>query len=352
VLRWARRSMNVKLHRKRTLIVRSLALVACISAFHTSAVLADTESDCRDSLNKGDANLSEDRIVSEKCYKKALTLAAKITSPIKSEEMRMQATSKLAYFYDNDDQRTQAEKYYRDLVKMYESSKADRWSDQASAYACLGVALRKEGKIEEGQRFEDKGKSFRESSFKSHQIANDNKQLAQFLSDYNSYLKVPANKYPYEQARQIARWYVLHNQLDKAQPYCVKIVEHCKNPKNYFDSGAEWDERRRKGEPTEGTETVMIDGKPTTALVIDNRRPSGKLDRGDLVRFLVALSLIDEKLGKKTEAAQTMDEAKKNYSKYQFEKLGKFFQSFDAFVVDKKRSPISGEPEIPALLQW
>jgi hypothetical protein len=97
---------------------------------------------------------------------------------------------------------------------------------------------------------------------------------------------------------------------------------------------------------------LQINGKPQQVEYIDDRRPSGRLDRSGLVRSLVALSLINEKLGKPKEAAQAMDEAKKNYSKYQLENPIKLMQSFESFVTESEHGTSVGESKVSALITW
>jgi tetratricopeptide (TPR) repeat protein len=348
--------MSVKPSDKRARVAKSATLVVILNMLLSSAqcspALADTQSDFRHSLQKGDDNLLRDRDAALKYYEEGLALAKKDSANDKSGDMLREASRKLGNFYLQGKQYSLAEKYLRESTRLGEANKTSHWGDQALAYEALGQTLQAEGKTEEGHRLIQKAETFRRDSMAASNSASEKAQLKQMLSDYEQCLKSPGAKYPYYKGRELARWYADHNQFDKAVIYCEKVVEFCRDPKNYFDSGAEWDERRKNGVPMEGTETIMVGGKPTTVYVLDNRRPSGKLDRSGLVRCLVALSLIDEKLGKTKEATQAIEEAKQNYTKYQMENPSKLLQSFDAFVTESEHWHIVGQPKISALLSW
>jgi tetratricopeptide (TPR) repeat protein len=309
------------------------AIIALVSGLWAPAY-ADAFSEC-DKLvlqarsfrkNEGDKALD--------CYKKASILAEQITPREKSIKEQLLIKAGMAQVFNQQNKTAEFEKCNRAIIALGEAD-TDSFGDAVSgAYAALSSLLLRQGKNDEAQQYSKKSNK----AFNDYKVAfqkkEDASQLNRLLSDYEKALKDTgeSSSQTFASARPLAQFYIAHDQFDKARPLLITMVSYTRNSKNYFDAGAEWDERRRKGEPMEGTTKINVNGKEETAFVIDNRRPSGKLNRGNFVCYLYVLSSVDSKLGKSKIAQLQLNEAKQVYSNYQKENLALLLTSFDAFI--------------------
>lgn len=112
----------------------------------------------------------------------------------------------------------------------------------------------------------------------------------------------------YGTQRQLAWQYLGAGQFAKAVPLFKQLVAYCSDSKHYYDLGAQWDQRRRQGIPTEKFST--LGGEPVT--ILDNRRPVGKLGKADLLQNLIILAELESRTGDKA-SAKHLDQAKNTY---------------------------------------
>lgn len=110
--------------------------------------------------------------------------------------------------------------------------------------------------------------------------------------------------------RSLAFVYLEHRKLSDAEPLFADLVAYSDDRKNYFDSGKEWDKRRKMGIPMSESQQ---DANGRMVLFIDNRRPSSKIDRNDLFTNLMVLSEIKRRLGDAAASAQLLQKAKRVY---------------------------------------
>jgi len=111
---------------------------------------------------------------------------------------------------------------------------------------------------------------------------------------------------------------------DQAELVLKQMLAVSRNPANYFDSGKDWDERRKQGVPTESVGN--FNGQPVT--ILDNHRPSAKFGKSDLVRDLIIWNLLQTKLGKAAAPADE-EEAHKLYDELAHQDSNKLFESYD-----------------------
>jgi hypothetical protein len=136
-----------------------------------------------------------------------------------------------------------------------------------------------------------------------------------------------------------------------ARPLLLEMIQYAKDPKNYFDSGADWDEQRKKGVPVRRSVPIKIGGKTYKAYIDESYRPGGRLNRGDLVRLLYVQSCINLTLHETDTAVAILEDAKQNYAQFKTEHPDLACDDFKSYIEKYKLSTTPDTKPLCALLQ-